>query len=198
MKSIAERIAEGMAIRNMKQVDIIEKAGVNKGALSSYLSGKYEPKQTNIYLIAKALDVNEAWLMGYDVPMERNSMPQSSEDPLVKAILNSGNATSELDNEILKLKIINKVELEAMDYSLLAEFKKLNISGKKEAINRVTELTYIPHYTGSNVAPIKQKKERYIPTEEDIQSLVARNGKKFTREEAIEFISDMLSDDDEE
>lgn len=71
MKTIAERIREGMEIRNIKQVDIVEKTGINKGALSSYISGKYEPKQNNIFLIAKALDVNEAWLMGHDVPMER-------------------------------------------------------------------------------------------------------------------------------
>lgn len=73
MKSLSDRIIEGMAIRNMKQVDIIEATGINKGSLSSYISGKYEPKQTNIYKIAKALDVNEAWLMGHDVPMERKS-----------------------------------------------------------------------------------------------------------------------------
>ncbi len=73
MKSISERIVEGLSIRNMKQVDIIEATGINKGALSSYISGKYEPKQTNIYKIAKALDVNEAWLMGHDVPMERKT-----------------------------------------------------------------------------------------------------------------------------
>lgn len=71
MTSIAERLRKGMDLRNLKQVDIIEKTGINKGALSSYLSGKYEPKQNNIHLLAKALSVNEAWLMGHDVPMER-------------------------------------------------------------------------------------------------------------------------------
>ena len=72
MKSTtSERIKEGMAIRNMKQVDIVEKTGISKGALSSYISGKYLPKQNNIYLIAKALNVSEGWLMGYDVPMEK-------------------------------------------------------------------------------------------------------------------------------
>lgn len=136
--------------------------------------------------------------MGFDVPIERNSMPQSSEDPLIRAILNSVHDASELDDEILKRKIVNRITLEAIDYSLLTEFKKLNDNGKKEAVNRVTELTYIPQYVDSDIAPIKKKKDKYIPTEEDIQSLVARNGKKFTREEAIEFISEMLSDDDDE
>ncbi|MDF2873099.1 MAG: hypothetical protein K0R05_4674 [Anaerocolumna sp.] len=79
---------------------------------------------------------------------------------------------------------------------LLKEFSKLNEKGKSEAVNRVTELTYIPQYK-DNSTNIAKKKERYIPTEEDIRSLVARNGKKMTRDEAIEFITEMYSDDDE-
>lgn len=71
MDSVANRIRQGMELRGLKQVDIIERTGINKGALSSYLSGRYEPKQNNIYLIARALNVSEAWLMGYDVPMDR-------------------------------------------------------------------------------------------------------------------------------
>ncbi|MCR4925481.1 MAG: helix-turn-helix domain-containing protein [Clostridiales bacterium] len=64
-----------MALRNMKQADIVRLTGINKGALSSYISGKYQPKQNNIYLIAKALDVNEGWLMGHDVEMTKADSP---------------------------------------------------------------------------------------------------------------------------
>lgn len=71
MKTTAERIKEGMEIRSLKQTDLVEMTGISKGALSSYISGHYVPKQRNIYKIAKALDVNEAWLIGLDVPMER-------------------------------------------------------------------------------------------------------------------------------
>ncbi|EOU1501589.1 helix-turn-helix domain-containing protein, partial [Clostridium perfringens] len=71
MKKISERIKEGLALREMKQADLVNISGISKGALSSYISGTYEPKQRNIYKIAKALNVNEAWLMGYDVPLER-------------------------------------------------------------------------------------------------------------------------------
>lgn len=56
----------------MKQADLVEKTKIGKSSISTYISGAYEPKQKNIYKIAKALNVNEAWLMGYDVPMERN------------------------------------------------------------------------------------------------------------------------------
>ena len=72
MSTASERIKEGMALRGLKQVDLVERTGISKGALSSYISGRYIPKQNNTFLIAKALDVNEAWLMGA-VPMERVS-----------------------------------------------------------------------------------------------------------------------------
>ena len=67
------RIARGLAIRGMKQSELCKLAQVPKSSLSLYLSGAYEPKQDRIYSIAKALNVSEAWLMGYDVPMEKES-----------------------------------------------------------------------------------------------------------------------------
>lgn len=73
MKTTSDRIKEGMEIRNMKQADLVERTGISKGALSSYISGRYSPKQNNIYLIAKALNVSEGWLMGFDVPMGRKA-----------------------------------------------------------------------------------------------------------------------------
>lgn len=73
MKTIAERIKEGLALRNMKQADLVEKTGIGKSSISTYISGEYEPKQRNIYKIAQALDVNESWLMGHDVPIERKT-----------------------------------------------------------------------------------------------------------------------------
>ena len=67
---ISKRIKEAMKYRNYSQTDIVNKSGIPKSSLSSYISGKYAPKQTNIYKIAKVLDVNPVWLMGYEVPME--------------------------------------------------------------------------------------------------------------------------------
>ena len=72
MATISERIQERMKALDLRQADLAEKTGISKGALSSYISGRYVPKQNNIYLISKALNVNEAWLMGADVPMSPN------------------------------------------------------------------------------------------------------------------------------
>lgn len=65
------RIREAMDMRGMKAVDLCEQTGIPKSAISYYLAGKSEPKSERIYLISKALNVAEPWLMGYDVSMER-------------------------------------------------------------------------------------------------------------------------------
>lgn len=68
---INDRIKQALELRNMKQVELVAKTGIDKSQISSYLSGKYKPKQENLSLIAMALEVDEYWLMGQDVPMER-------------------------------------------------------------------------------------------------------------------------------
>ena len=72
METIANRLKQALTARDMKQADIVSLTGIGKSSISTYLSGEYEPKQKNLYRLAKALNVNEAWLMGYDVPMERD------------------------------------------------------------------------------------------------------------------------------
>ena len=74
----SERIATALAIRNMKQADLCERTKIPKSAISQYIRGTFEPKQDRIYLIANALNVSEAWLMGYDVPMEKNETQKNS------------------------------------------------------------------------------------------------------------------------
>ena len=70
MDTTAVRLKRALEIRNMRQSDLVEKTGIGKSSISTYLSGEYEPKQKNIYKIAKVLNISEAWLMGYDVPMD--------------------------------------------------------------------------------------------------------------------------------
>lgn len=79
MKALSERLKEAMNRINITQAELVKRTGITKGALSSYINGRYEPKQKAIYKLAKALNVNEAWLMGYDVPMERKSLNKHSQ-----------------------------------------------------------------------------------------------------------------------
>lgn len=65
-----KRLREAMLIRDMQQVDLVEKTGIAKSAISAYVNGEYLPKQINTHKIAQALRVDEGWLMGKDVDME--------------------------------------------------------------------------------------------------------------------------------
>lgn len=65
------RLAQALAARGMKQADLCNKTGIPKSAISQYISGAFEPKQDRLSLLAQALSVDPVWLMGYDVPMER-------------------------------------------------------------------------------------------------------------------------------
>lgn len=80
MTSISKRLKEALDMRGMKQTDLVKMTGIGKSSISTYLSGDYEPKQRNIYKLAKALNVNEAWLMGYDVNPERKNVSSISND----------------------------------------------------------------------------------------------------------------------
>lgn len=76
-----DRLIEAMKIRSVSAADLCRLTGIDKSSLSRYRSGAYKPNQLNTYLLAQALRVNPAWLMGFDVPM-------SSDDDLQQLLEN--------------------------------------------------------------------------------------------------------------
>lgn len=104
ISTTSERLKEYMSKYKLRQVDILEKVkpyceeyGVkmNKSDLSQYVSGKNEPGQDKLIVLAKALRVTEPWLMGYDVPETKENifaipnilpLPETKEVPLLGTI----------------------------------------------------------------------------------------------------------------
>lgn len=84
IESCGKRIAKALSVRDMRQADLAQMTNIPKSSLSLYLSDAYEPKQDRIFLIAKALRVSEAWLMGYDVPMENEKKDSPSQPELTE------------------------------------------------------------------------------------------------------------------
>ncbi len=79
----ADRLKQIISERGLKQVDILEackpyceKYGVSlkKNDLSQYIAGKVEPRQDKLSILGMALNVNEVWLMGYNVPSGRQAL----------------------------------------------------------------------------------------------------------------------------
>jgi len=90
-KTISERICEAMKRLDVKPVELSRRTGISKSSISQYMSGYAAPKSDRIYLIAKALNVSEAWLIGYDEPMEKT--------PEIDYVLNTSTSENLTPNE---------------------------------------------------------------------------------------------------
>lgn len=119
-ESTASRLQYIMQQRNLRQIDILEACmpycqryniKMNKSDISQYVSGKVEPNQNKLFILGQALNVNESWLMGFDVPMDRAtqimieqpSTPtlSSIERQIINAYRNSDDITKEMVHRTL-------------------------------------------------------------------------------------------------
>lgn len=105
--TIAHRLREALTASGKKQADLVRETGLDRGSISSYLSGKYEPKQKAIYKMARALDVSEAWLMGYDV-QARRTVDQKKNDRLAELIVKM-RTDEDLYNTVVALAEVKKL-----------------------------------------------------------------------------------------
>lgn len=180
------RLRKLMDTRGLRQVDILNLAipycekydvKMNKSDISQYCSGKTEPNQDKLFVLGAALNVNEAWLMGYDVPMERRSLnfPTTPDDcpfnsALAKLRNNDYNLTKE-EHEAIKEELPILAERAAKAFNglhrkisdlyeserarqLLGSFGLLNSAGQDKALEQVTLLTKIPEYQDTNAKDI--------------------------------------------
>ena len=65
-KTFQERVVEIMEEKEITQADISRATNITQSSLSDYIKGKYSPKQDKVDLIAQALGVSPAYLMGWD------------------------------------------------------------------------------------------------------------------------------------
>ena len=79
----SERLKKAMDLCGYRQADVLEKAAsicketgtkLASGDLSQYLSGKTVPRTKKLDVLAQVLAVNDDWLLGRDVPMERTDL----------------------------------------------------------------------------------------------------------------------------
>lgn len=116
---LKDRLKYAMEIKGVKAIDLSKSSGIPKNSLSYYLSGRSEPKADRIYLLAKLLDVSEAWLLGYDVAMER-SVEQKDVDETI-ALYDRIEKDREFKRLMLRINRLNPAQLEAVK-SVLAVF----------------------------------------------------------------------------
>lgn len=150
----SQRLKEIMAERGLKQVDILElsqpyckRFGVklNKTDLSQYVSGKVEPGQHKLTILGQALNVSEAWLMGYDVA----KLPSINFDNTINESqeLTVENALDALDQTNTLLR---KASIELSEIDHINKYRALDAYGK-QAVDSILEIEY--NRCTSNVEP---------------------------------------------
>lgn len=108
----ANRLKIAMKKAGKKQADLVRETGIDKGSMSHYVNGRYEPKQDVVFDLAKALDVSEMWLWGYDCPMDR-PIEQKKNDALTDIVVRM--RTDEEFASILKgLNQLDTIQLESV------------------------------------------------------------------------------------
>lgn len=117
------RIKEALVIRNMKQVELCERTGINKGSVNNWLAQRWQPKQEAIMKMARVLEVSEMWLAGYDVPMER-PVEQVKMDTLGQ-VINIIRKDERLSDLVVNLSRLNETQLITIE-SMVNELVKVN------------------------------------------------------------------------
>ena len=66
------RLKSIMKERKITQTELAKRTGIRQSSISDWLNDRYEPMQDKVYIIAKALNVSPAWLLGYDENIPTN------------------------------------------------------------------------------------------------------------------------------
>ena len=98
------------------QAELAKMTGLSKPRISQYVNGIYEAKQDALSKLSEALYVNVAWLMGYDVPMDRSET---------------------LDSAAESGTILGRAAHDPDQIELLRNYQSLNVDGQKEVQNHM-------------------------------------------------------------
>ena len=147
-ENTAIRLKTIMNMRGLRQVDIrnltvpyCQKYSVkmNKSDISQYCSGKTEPNQEKLFILGNALNVSEAWLMGFDVPMERTpykaeSVQNSSVSAQCKEIIEICNQLSPHNQRKVLAYSKNLLSAQQMEEDLLAAHARTDVEQTPEGV----------------------------------------------------------------
>lgn len=74
-----KRLKELMQFFDISQDELGKRLNIPKSSLSMYLSDSRKMRQDRIKLISETFGVNEAWIMGYNVPMRLSEQKPMNE-----------------------------------------------------------------------------------------------------------------------
>lgn len=89
-EKMIERLKQTMEKNEITAAELARRTGIRASSISDWLRGKYEPKQDKVDILARALNVKAAWLLGYDEP----ALPSGAFRPHTKSVRMMGYAAA--------------------------------------------------------------------------------------------------------
>lgn len=117
------RIEVALKLKGMKAVELCEKANISKSSLSHWMKQHWQPKQNALMAMARALDVSEMWLAGYDVDIKR-PVEQVRMDKLAQHV-HRLKGDDRLLNISISICSLNSDQLTIVE-NMVNEFNKIN------------------------------------------------------------------------
>lgn len=153
LSNTATRLRELLAEKNYRPIDLVNKCQplckkydvkIGRNDISQYLSGKVEPGQKKLSIIAQVLDVNEAYLMGYNVQKEPETSPQNKLDTIISKIkyLDFKNWCKKIDLDFI---------ISNMDITNTFTLMYLNTDFYKELVDKID--SFINEFVKSKLEP---------------------------------------------
>lgn len=98
-----ERLKEAMHDNKMTSTELVEKTGIDKGYMTSYIKGTRQMNNSSSYMIAKELGVSPVWLIGFDVPKFDAQFDFANNNPVNKEALTLYAKYLNADNKTRKM-----------------------------------------------------------------------------------------------
>ena len=131
MTIFATRLKKLREEKNISQQELAEVVGTTNKAVSTWEQGTKVPRQPRIKKLADYFNVSVDYLLGRtEMKMWENWDEQYD--------------TNTLGQQAHIFEVMQKIMPDV--YELLMEYNDLNEEGKKQAVLRIKELTYIPEY----------------------------------------------------
>lgn len=124
----AHRLSTALSNASMIPQELANASGVSKASISQYLNGSHSPSNISSGKMAKILNVNPVWLMGFDVPMlvsDKDISNKSTQKGLTVNVL--GRVAAGIPIEAIT-DIVDQEEI-SEDLAKTGEFFGLRIQG---------------------------------------------------------------------
>ena len=139
--TVGEKIRKTRKQKKMTQNTLARLTGLAAITIRQYEANKYIPKIENLRKISHALDTSLSEFLEPGQTISEYDIDDDVWNSLIKT--NDGKLHQEIETKIIN----GNFQLNGEQRRILLLFDALNADGKKEALKRIEELSFIPAYS---------------------------------------------------